>query len=105
MKYDNGKPNLALLPPQVLMQISEVLGFGAEKYGMNNWRDDGNCTEWSRTYSSIQRHLLSFWDGEDLDPESGKMHLAHACTQIVILMQMINDGHTHMDDRYKGNKE
>ena len=101
MKYDNGKAPLALIPTEVMNQIAEVLGFGAEKYGANNWRDDGHNTEWSRTYSSIQRHLTSFWDGEDLDPESGKTHLAHAACQLVILMQHINDGHTKMDDRYK----
>ena len=100
MKYDTNKAPLALIPPQVINQIAEVLGFGAEKYGMNNWRDDGHNTEWSRTYSSIQRHLNAFWDGEDLDPESGKTHLAHAATQLVILMQHINDGHTAMDDRW-----
>lgn len=104
MKYDSDKAPLALIPPQVLNQIAEVLGFGADKYGMNNWRDDGHNTEWSRTYSSIQRHLNSFWDGEDLDPESGKTHLAHAATQLVILMQHINDGHTKMDDRYVSDK-
>ena len=44
MKYDSDKAPLALIPPQVLNQIAEVLGFGADKYGMNNWRDDGHNT-------------------------------------------------------------
>lgn len=100
MKYDNGKAPHALVPIDSLTQVAEVLGFGANKYGTNNWRDDGHCTEWSRTYSSIQRHLNSFWNGEDLDPESGYSHLAHAATQLMILMQHISDGHHNMDDRY-----
>ena len=46
MKYDTDKAPLALIPPQVINQIAEVLGFGAEKYGANNWRKDGHNTEW-----------------------------------------------------------
>lgn len=101
MKYDNGKPQLSLIPPQALIEIATVLGFGANKYGPNNWRIDGDKTEWSRTYSSIQRHLNSFWSGEDTDPESGLNHLAHAATQIIILMMHQQDGNHHMDDRFK----
>lgn len=101
MKYDSGKPQLSLIPPAALVEIAKIMGFGAQKYGPNNWREDGGNTEWSRTYSSIQRHLNSFWDGEDTDPESGMNHLAHAATQIIILMIHQMDGHHHMDDRYK----
>ena len=101
MKYDNGKAPLALVPVDAINRVADVLGFGANKYGPNNWRDDGDSTEWSRTYSSIQRHLNAFWSGEDLDPESGLSHLAHASTQLMILMTHMSDGHLHMDDRYK----
>lgn len=104
MKYDRNKSPLALIPSQPLNEVADVLGFGASKYGPNNWRSDGENTEWSRTYSSILRHLNAFWDGEDLDPESGHKHLAHACTQLFILIQHINDGHHKMDDRYKSSK-
>ena len=100
MKYDQGKFPLHLIPPEVLEEVSTVFGFGAEKYGQNNWRYDGENTEWSRTYSSIQRHLNSFWQGEDLDPESQNRHLAHACTQLMILMIHTAE-HPEQDDRYK----
>jgi hypothetical protein len=102
MKLDNGKPNIALIPPEVLLQMAEVFGFGAEKYGMNDWRKD--YSEWSRTYSSIQRHLNAFWAGEDLDPESGKPHLTHALTQMAILLMYYHE-HKDMDDRYKGEEK
>lgn len=101
MKYDNGKPDLSLIPPESLVEIAHVMTFGAEKYDRDDWRHDGDCTEWSRTYASIQRHLTSFWSGEDIDPESGRSHLAHAATQLLILMTHINDGHTNCDDRFK----
>ncbi len=98
-KFDDKKPPLGLIPPEALIEISEVFGFGAKKYGMNNWRDDGDKTSWIRTYSSIQRHLNAWHSGEDVDPESGKSHLAHAATQIMILM-MHSIEHPEVDDRY-----
>jgi hypothetical protein len=104
MKYDEGKPQLGLIPPEALLKIATVLGFGAAKYGVNNWRDDGGRSPWIRTYSSIQRHLNAWHAGEDLDPESGQSHLAHATTQLIILMihQM---EHPECDDRYKKDKQ
>ena len=105
MKYDQGKPNIALIPPEALLDIAKVFTFGAEKYGVNNWRIDGANTSWSRTYGSIQRHLTSWLAGEDTDPESGESHLTHAATQIMILMTHQTDGHSNQDDRYfKGDK-
>jgi len=50
MKFDEGKAPLALIPPEALLEIAEVFGFGAEKYGVNNWRDDGDSTSQLRTY-------------------------------------------------------
>ena len=100
MKYDNGKAPIALVPPECIEEVAEVFGFGAQKYGENNWRMDGDNTSHTRTYSSIQRHLNAWLRSENLDPESGKRHLAHACTQLMILM-IHTANHPEMDDRYK----
>jgi hypothetical protein len=100
MKYDDDKPPVALIPPECIIEIAKVLNMGAKKYGPWNWRDDLSNTTFSRTYSSIQRHLNAYWQGEDDDPESGLSHLAHAATQIMILMIQHQDG-KEMDDRYK----
>jgi hypothetical protein len=101
MKFDNDKAPIALVPPEVIQSVAQVLAFGAKKYGANNWRHDLNNTTWSRTYSSIQRHLMSFWAGEDIDPESGMSHIDHAITQLMILKTAINEGSPEMDDRFK----
>jgi hypothetical protein len=100
MKYDEGKPNIALIPPEALLDIAKVFTFGAEKYGLNNWRFDGANTSWTRTYGSIQRHLTSWLAGENTDPESGESHLTHAATQIMILMTHQREGLANQDDRY-----
>lgn len=104
MKYDTGKPNLALIPPEVLEESSIVMGFGVEKYGMHNWRYDGHNTLHSRTYASLQRHLNAYWRGEDIDPESGQRHLAHAMCQLMFLMVETKE-HPEMDDRYVHKEE
>jgi len=102
MKYDKGKPKMHLIPPEALESMAIVLGFGAEKYGENNWRKDINNTSFGRTYSSLQRHLNAFWSGEDFDPESGLPHLDHALTQLMILkMQTLECTNQDMDDRFK----
>jgi len=103
MKYDEGKAPIALIPPECISAIATVFGYGAAKYGQNNWRKDLDNTSYSRTYSSVQRHLNAFWNGEDTDPESGYEHLAHAATQIMILMIQNRYGKT-MDDRWKQNE-
>ena len=104
MKYDENKPPHALIPPECLTYIDEVLGYGANKYGAHNWRDDLNTTKFSRPYSSIQRHLNAYWAGEDNDHKSDLSHVAHAATQIFILMTQHEHGRA-MDDRYKNKKQ
>ena len=99
MKFDNDKPKIHLVPPEAIIEAAKVFGFGAEKYGVNNWRIDGDSTSWIRTYSSVQRHLNAWHGGEDIDPESGMSHLAHAATQIMILMTHAIE-HPEVDDRY-----
>ena len=75
---------LSVIPSASLLHLGEVMKLGAEKYGPFNWRETPVPAE---TYvDAAMRHLLSWQDGEDLDPESGMSHLAHimACCAILI---------------------
>ena len=38
LKFDSEKPRMDLLPPKAISEVAKVLGFGAEKYGPENWR-------------------------------------------------------------------
>jgi dATP/dGTP diphosphohydrolase len=62
--------------------VSAVAGFGAEKYERYNFL---RGYPWSWSFDALQRHLLAFWAGEDLDPESGQPHLAHAAWHALAL--------------------
>lgn len=79
------KPSLfSTIPTASLPHLGEVMKLGANKYGPFNWRDTPVP---AATYiDAAGRHLLSWFDGEDLDPESGMSHLAHvmACCAIII---------------------
>lgn len=101
-KFDATKVRVDLLPIVPMMQVANVFGFGAKKYFANSYRQ-GETVAWSRTYGSILRHLFAFWQGEDTDPESGLPHLAHAGTQLFILME--HTAHNKdKDDRFVGGK-
>tara|TARA_R110001592_G_scaffold166301_1_gene401239 strand:+ start:913 stop:1224 length:312 start_codon:yes stop_codon:yes gene_type:complete len=98
VKHDQDKPRIDLIPPQAIIDIAEVLTYGAGKYDSHNWRDNGGL-DYSRLYAAAQRHLLSFWDGQSLDKETGMSHLAHAACCIVFLMSYEAEDNGK-DDRY-----
>lgn len=79
------KPALfSVIPTASLLHLGEVMKLGATKYGPFNWRETPVPAE---VYiDAAGRHLLSFLDGEDEDPESGMSHLGHvmACCAILI---------------------
>jgi len=81
--------------------IGDAMSFGAVKYGRYNYLCGGFTI--SRLLASAFRHLDAFQGGEDLDPESGLSHLAHAAANIQMLLDTIETG-TIEDDRYKFHK-
>lgn len=96
MKFDGEKVRMDLLPPEAIRTVAKIFTFGANKYGDHNWREGINH---SRLYAAVQRHLNSYWSGEDLDPESGETHLAHAVCGLLMMMSLDPEKY---DDRYKG---
>lgn len=75
---------LHLLSPIAMAQIAWVLALGAIKYGPWNWR--GNKVEAMTYVGAIMRHLGAWVSGEDIDPESGRSHLAHIAAGCNILL-------------------
>lgn len=75
VKHDKGKPPIGLIPRSALEAEARVLDFGAKKYGRHNWCGG---MDHSRMSDAALRHILAYIDGEEVDPESGEDHLAHA---------------------------
>jgi hypothetical protein len=95
-KHDQGKPRTDLLPPVALEEVAKVLTFGASKYNDHNWRLG---FKYSRLIGAALRHIFAFSKGEDRDPETGLLHLAHAACCILFLIDHIMLGYGS-DDRY-----
>jgi hypothetical protein len=83
-KFDQGKTRWDLLPWECVEQVAEILTYGADKYAAEDWKvvDDAE----SRYFSALLRHLIAYKQGEDLDNESGKLHLAHMATNALFLL-------------------
>lgn len=64
-----------LLPPDILWELAEHYGKGARKYADRNMEKG---YPWSKSYTACQRHLNAFWNGEDIDAETGSLHLISA---------------------------
>jgi len=100
VKHDESKRRMDLIPSSLGAAVARVLEFGANKYGDNNWRKG---LKWGRVYAALQRHLADFWDGNDLDSESGLPHLYHAACNIAFLIEFY-EKRKDLDDRYKDEK-
>lgn len=80
----SAKVSFAYIPPIALVAEGIVMAQGAGKYGAYSWGH--TAVRASTYYNAAMRHLLAWYTGEDLDPESGQSHMAHvrACAGIVL---------------------
>ena len=86
IKYDGKKPKMHLLPPKAILEVAKVLTFGAQKYDEENWRKLDNLQ--ARYSSGALRHIFAHIDKEELDPESGLSHLAHAICCLLFKLEI-----------------
>jgi len=97
-KFDGEKIRLDLIPPAATEGIGLVLTFGAKKYAAYNW---AKGIHYSRILGAIKRHLLAIEKGEDVDPESGLLHIDHiACNAAFLQTFQRYDKYKKFDDRF-----
>lgn len=84
-----------LIPAEPLIALAEQYGRGAAKYADRNWELG---YPWSLCYASLNRHLWLWWNGEDIDPDSGAHHL-DAVAWHVFALREFHVKHPEMDDR------
>jgi hypothetical protein len=77
------KPALSVLPFTVIAECGVALTEGARKYGRHNYREMG--VRASTYFDATQRHLMAWWEGEDIDPDSGLSHVTKAITSLMVL--------------------
>lgn len=97
-RFNQNKPGTYLIPADALLDIAKVYDFGAIKYGAHNW-----CSglEWDKgTSASLERHLLKWRSGEDVDEESGLPHDLHIAWNAITMVAHRLRG-IGIDDRFK----
>lgn len=90
------KAPLSLVPPSLVIEVSDAMANGAGKYGAYNFRD--SSIKMSIYLEAIMRHLYAYMDGEENAEDSGCSHLAHMGACIAILIDARAEGNL-IDDR------
>lgn len=90
------KVPFSTLPTIPAAEVGLAMLEGALKYGRHNYRAIGVRT--SVYYDAALRHLTAFWEGQDIDPESGLPHLAKAAACLFVLRDSQLMGNV-VDDR------
>lgn len=74
LRFNEGKLRYDLLHPIAQEGIVRVLTKGAIKYEPRNWEKG---MSWMSVIASLKRHLTAIEKGEDVDQETGELHINH----------------------------
>lgn len=89
-------PMISVVPQRVLAEVALGLMEGARKYARHNYRIAG--VRASVYVDAAARHLAQFWEGQDVDPDSGLSHVTKAIASLVVLRDSMLHGNW-TDDR------
>lgn len=90
------KAPMSVVPMNVVHELGIAMLEGARKYGRHNYRKAG--VRASVYFDALHRHMNAWWEGEDIDPDSGMSHITKAIATLTVLRDcMMNDNWT--DDR------
>jgi hypothetical protein len=90
------KVSMHVISSPVLMEASLGMLDGDKKYGSHNYRVAG--VRASVYYDAAMRHLMAWWEGEDIDPDSGIHHVS----KVISCMSVLRDAQMNdmcSDDR------
>jgi hypothetical protein len=86
----------------VMAEVGVAMLEGAAKYGRHNYRAVG--VRASVYYDATLRHLFSWFEGEDIDPDSGMHHVTKALASLMVLRDAMIQGKC-TDDRPPSSQE
>src|SRR3990167_8047416 len=90
------KVPFSTVPAEVIAEIGLAMLEGARKYGRHNYRIIG--VKASVYYDAALRHLTSWFEGQDIDPDSGLSHITKALACLTVLRDGMIIGNW-VDDR------
>lgn len=97
-RYGVAKPSMGVVPTDAMIHLMLAMQNGAKRYGPFNWRD--NSVAGSVYYSAAMRHLMAWFDGEDVASDSGVHHIGHVMACCAIILDAYENGNL-VDDRPK----
>ena len=90
------KAPISTLSCAVMFEMGLGMFEGARKYGRHNYRAMGvSATVY---YDAAVGHLMDWFEGEDIDPDSGLSHVTKAMTALLVLRDSMLCGNW-IDDR------
>jgi hypothetical protein len=90
------KAPMSTVSAPVMAEVGVAMLEGALKYGRHNYRAVG--VRASVYYDATMRHLMDWWEGQDIDPDSSMSHITKAITSLVVLRDSMIQGNWS-DDR------
>jgi hypothetical protein len=90
------KVPFSVVSAPVIGELALAMMEGARKYGRHNYRVAG--VRASVYYDACLRHLMAWWEGEDIDSDSGLSHVTKAIACLTVLRDSMLIGNWK-DDR------
>ena len=90
------KVGLSNVPMGPLLEVGLAMLEGGCKYGAHNYRDAG--VRYKVYFDSTMRHMIDWWEGEDIDSDSGVHHVVKAIAGLMVLRDSMLCGND-VDDR------
>lgn len=90
------KVPMSVLSGPVMMEAALGMLEGARKYGRHNYRTIG--VRASVYFDAVDRHIWDWWEGTDIDPDSGLNHISKAISSLMVLRDSMICGNW-VDDR------
>ncbi len=81
-RFNDGKPELSLIPLDYLEPAARVLAYGAEKYSRNNFRLG---LSQNKIIDSLLRHIADLQSGKTIDEESKCAIIGHIQANAIFL--------------------
>lgn len=77
------KVPMSTVSAPVIAEMGLAMLEGARKYGRHNYRIAG--VRASVYYDAVFRHMIAWWEGEDIDPDSGLNHITKMLSCLAVL--------------------
>lgn len=96
------KAGMSSIPAVVLAEVGLGMLEGRCKHGAYNFRIHGARS--SVYYDATLRHMMSWWEGQDIDPDSQLHHVVKAIASLIVLRDAMIQG-VLLDDRPPSSQE